>query len=58
MSFQASEEVDVLVTTGGVSMGDLDLLKPILRDIGEIHFGRLNMVSRLIDFFVLLCDCL
>ncbi|KAF1966077.1 hypothetical protein BU23DRAFT_544976 [Bimuria novae-zelandiae CBS 107.79] len=37
--------VDVLITTGGVSMGELDLLKPTLeRSLGgTIHFGRVNM---------------
>ena len=37
----ALEKVDVLVTTGSVSMGDRDLLKPILETIfkATIHFG-------------------
>ncbi|KAI9355437.1 hypothetical protein DFJ73DRAFT_825711 [Zopfochytrium polystomum] len=35
---------DVLITTGGVSMGEADLLKPVLREIGaRIHFGRVLM---------------
>lgn len=36
---------DVVVTTGGVSMGELDLLKPTIerRLGGTIHFGRVNM---------------
>lgn len=36
---------DVVVTTGGVSMGELDLLKPILEQSlnGTIHFGRVAM---------------
>lgn len=36
---------DVLITTGGVSMGELDLLKPTLeRSLGgTIHFGRVAM---------------
>ena len=34
---------DALVTSGGVSMGKLDLIKPILETIGEVHFGRVNM---------------
>ncbi|XP_033219028.1 gephyrin isoform X2 [Belonocnema kinseyi] len=39
------DQVDVLVTTGSVSMGDKDLLKPILKKEFNafIHFGRLNM---------------
>lgn len=37
--------VDVIVTSGGVSMGELDLLKPTIeRSIGgTIHFGRVSM---------------
>nr|MBA3450767.1 molybdopterin molybdotransferase MoeA [Chloroflexia bacterium] len=36
-------ESDVVITSGGVSMGDLDLIKPILSDIAEVHFRRLCM---------------
>lgn len=34
---------DALVTSGGVSMGKLDLIKPILETQGQVHFGRVNM---------------
>jgi gephyrin len=36
---------DIVVTTGGVSMGEKDLLKEVLvADIGAIiHFGRVKM---------------
>lgn len=39
------DKVDVLITTGGVSMGELDLLKPMLEHkLGAtIHFGRVKM---------------
>jgi molybdenum cofactor synthesis domain-containing protein len=33
---------DVLVTSGGVSMGELDLVKPLLEELGTVHFGRVN----------------
>lgn len=38
-------DLDVVITTGGVSMGELDLLKPTIeRSLGgTIHFGRVNM---------------
>jgi gephyrin len=41
----AMRRVDVVVTTGGVSMGELDLLKPTIeRSLGgTIHFGRVSM---------------
>ncbi|OGO06457.1 MAG: hypothetical protein A2Y73_04460 [Chloroflexi bacterium RBG_13_56_8] len=32
---------DMLLTSGGVSMGSRDLIKPILEKLGEIHFGRI-----------------
>ena len=42
---RASNSVDVIITTGGVSMGELDLLKPTIeRSLGgTIHFGRVSM---------------
>ncbi|MFN8481690.1 MAG: gephyrin-like molybdotransferase Glp [Anaerolineae bacterium] len=36
-------EAHILVSSGGVSMGHLDLVKPLLERLGTIHFGRLNM---------------
>ncbi|KAK1137460.1 hypothetical protein K0M31_001969 [Melipona bicolor] len=41
----ALEQVDVLITSGSVSMGDRDMLKPILQYYfnATIHFGRINM---------------
>ncbi|KAL8854392.1 MAG: hypothetical protein Q9221_000879 [Calogaya cf. arnoldii] len=41
----AMRKVDVIITTGGVSMGELDLLKPTIerRLGGTIHFGRVLM---------------
>jgi len=36
-------EADILFTSGGVSMGNLDLLKPLLDRTGVVHFGRLRM---------------
>jgi molybdopterin molybdotransferase len=32
---------DVVLTSGGVSVGSRDLIKPILSRIGTIHFGRI-----------------
>lgn len=38
-------KVDVIITSGGVSMGELDLLKPTVERVigGTIHFGRIAM---------------
>ncbi|RMD45021.1 hypothetical protein DV735_g32, partial [Chaetothyriales sp. CBS 134920] len=40
-----THDLDVIVTTGGVSMGELDLLKPTIeRSLGgTVHFGRVSM---------------
>lgn len=35
-------EADVLLTSGGVSMGNRDLVKPILERLGTVHFGRVR----------------
>ncbi|KAK1931838.1 Molybdopterin biosynthesis protein CNX1 [Phytophthora citrophthora] len=40
---KALEKVDVLITSGGVSMGEHDLIKPLLEEVGTVHFGRLLM---------------
>ena len=34
---------DILITTGGVSMGAKDYIKPILQRRGTIHFGKVRM---------------
>ncbi|RME85030.1 MAG: molybdopterin molybdenumtransferase MoeA [Caldilineae bacterium] len=40
---EALEVGDVVLTSGGVSMGKLDLLKPLLEAHGRVHFGRVVM---------------
>lgn len=49
---EALAKVDVLVTTGSVSMGDRDLLKPILHEYfnATIHFGTFTFL-----LFSLIC---
>jgi len=37
------KSADILVSSGGVSMGELDLLKPILEESGTLHFGKVLM---------------
>ncbi len=36
----ASQSADMVVTTGGVSVGDFDLVRACLQDIGQINFWR------------------
>lgn len=40
---EATLECDIVVTSGGVSMGELDLVKPYIEEKGHVFFGRLNM---------------
>lgn len=37
---KALGQADILLTSGGVSMGMRDLIKPILEALGTVHFGR------------------
>lgn len=36
-------QADIVLTSGGVSMGELDLIQPLLQSRGTIHFGRVLM---------------
>jgi molybdopterin molybdotransferase len=40
---EALREVDVLVTSGGVSVGTHDLIKPLLESLGTVHVGRVKL---------------
>lgn len=53
---QGLDQADILISTGGVSMGELDLMQPLLQKLGihriryeslnflgKIHFGRVLM---------------
>lgn len=40
---EALAKYDGLVTSGGVSVGKLDLVKELLEELGTIHFGRVNL---------------
>ncbi len=33
-------QADALITSGGVSMGTRDLVKPLLEELGAVHFGQ------------------
>ena len=40
---KASDMADVVITTGGVSVGEADYMKEILKKIGEILFWKISM---------------
>src|SRR5439155_716310 len=39
----ALEDADALVTSGGVSVGTHDLVKPLLESLGTVHIGRVKL---------------
>ena len=39
----ALESADALVTSGGVSVGTHDLVKPLLESLGTVHIGRVKL---------------
>ncbi|SMY32024.1 Molybdopterin molybdenumtransferase [Photobacterium malacitanum] len=40
---QASHQADMILSSGGVSVGDADYIKTVLDKLGEINFWRINM---------------
>ena len=40
---EALHSADVLVTSGGVSVGTHDLVKPLLESLGTVHVGRVKL---------------
>jgi len=40
---KALDAAEIVVTTGGVSRGSKDYMKPLLEEIGNIHFGEMCM---------------
>lgn len=39
----AGSGCDIVCTSGGVSMGKADYVKPLLRELGAVHFSKLDM---------------
>src|SRR5207245_8239308 len=39
---EALQDADVLVTSGGVSVGTHDLVTPLLESLGTLHIGRVK----------------
>lgn len=55
----AIENFDVLITTGGVSVGDYDFTKPVLRKLGtEIFFEKISLKPGKPTVFARKNDCL
>ncbi|MBF0632475.1 MAG: molybdopterin molybdotransferase MoeA [Magnetococcales bacterium] len=40
---RGGQQADAIISTGGVSAGDFDLVKPVLRELGEIVFWKVAM---------------
>jgi len=41
--FSEAAQYDLIITSGGVSVGDFDLVKDIMSEQGQINFWRINM---------------
>ena len=55
----AAKNFDVLITTGGVSVGDYDFTKPVLRRLGaEIFFEKISLKPGKPTVFAKLNNCL
>jgi len=39
----ASEMADIVITSGGVSVGEADYIKPTLKALGDTHFWKISM---------------
>ena len=53
----ALAQADAIISSGGVSMGKLDLVKPLLERHGTVHFGRVTMKPGKPLTFVTIGDC-
>lgn len=40
---QAAKEADVVITSGGVSVGEADYVKQLLDELGQVHFWKIAM---------------
>lgn len=40
---QATQHADLILSSGGVSVGDADYIKTVLNQLGQINFWRINM---------------
>ncbi|KAL7614531.1 hypothetical protein Lser_V15G05928 [Lactuca serriola] len=43
LSTDNHNDIDILLTSGGVSMGDRDFVKPLLQQKGRVYFDKINM---------------
>ncbi len=40
---QAAQDADVVLSSGGVSVGDADLIRDVMQQLGELHFWKVAM---------------
>lgn len=50
LDYANSGGIDILFTSGGVSMGDRDFVKPLLAKRGTIHFSKACLMAHLCIF--------
>lgn len=47
-----SAGIDILLTSGGVSMGDKDFVKPLLQKKGTIYFNKVNCLLFILSYLI------
>lgn len=47
-----SAGIDILLTSGGVSMGDKDFVKPLLQKKGTIYFNKVNYLLFILSYLI------
>jgi hypothetical protein len=47
-----ASNADILITSGGVSMGDKDFVKPLLEQRGKVYFSKVGILLLMNDFGV------
>lgn len=47
-----SAGIDILLTSGGVSMGDKDFVKPLLQKKGTIYFNKVNYLLFIFSYLI------
>lgn len=48
-------DIDILLTSGGVSMGDRDFVKPYLQNRGQVYFDKVNYANLFLLHLMYLC---
>ena len=48
-----ASNADILITSGGVSMGDKDFVKPLLEQRGKVYFSKVEILLSMQGFHLM-----